>query len=139
MFRKGQKWHTAAARTRSEKKWGCNSSADTWVRVGGGETGEESPVTQTDDHRCHPSAHGVSSGADIHLQPWRTHTSAGGHALKEASACGQPMLEQVFWQDLRPMWELTLEQSISEGPTLEQFMKEGPDTEQQNRMKGWQR
>ncbi|TRZ26466.1 hypothetical protein HGM15179_000623 [Zosterops borbonicus] len=67
------------------------------------------------------------------------HTSAGGHDLKEASACGQPMLEQVFWQDLRPMWELTLEQSISEGPTLEQFMKEGPHTEQQNRMKGWQR
>ena len=41
-------------------------------------------------------------GADIHTAGrGGLHAGAGGHALKEAAACGEePMLEQVFWQDL---------------------------------------
>lgn len=57
---------------------------------------------------------GIHNGAEIHLQPQEeTHTRAGGCAQRMLWSCGkpaqvgpvapwkeQPMLEQVYWQDL---------------------------------------
>jgi len=43
------------------------------------------------------------------------HTRAWGHALKEATAPGEPMQKQVFGQDLQPCEGPTLEHSFPEG------------------------
>lgn len=84
-----------------------NSSADTHIsKEGGGRhapgtrAGRGLPVACGEDHgeEIVPLQHTeITSGVEIHLVAHRgSPTGAGGCALKEAAAGGEPRLEQVF-------------------------------------------
>ena len=102
-----------------------NNSADTKVGEAGGEEVLQapeqrfSPAARDEDHGevgCPPAAHGGPQWSRYppaaHGGP---HTRAWGHALKEATAPGEPMQKQVFGQDLQPCEGPTLEHSFPEG------------------------
>ena len=92
---------------------------------------KDSLVTHGEDHHeavCPPPACGNDHAkVDIHTAARRgPHITAGGYILKEAATCGEPMQEQVFWQNLWPLrgpcWSSLFQKDCSpcEGPMLEQ-------------------
>jgi len=98
--------NTAQAEEERKNQSVRNSPADTEVRGEGGRggapgSGAELPLQLLEgghgDADCSPAAHGEDhAGADIHTAACGGHhTRAGGCALKEAAAHGEPALEQV--------------------------------------------